>query len=282
MAQSNQDDDYQAASRAMEDEPERTAKQRKARRKSRRRIPLILAVVVILVLLAGGAAYWFTKHRTSAKPVAKSSASGTQPTNQAPATPSSTTSTHYVSAEKSLNLEFDYPANWTVTPAATSSSASTQPIVVESVPAPVTDTSGTSVTGKVTITIRPGGALLSELASGNAPAAQDSVQIGYTHPTASQHQYPYLTFIHLTGGTNANAAFEEVMVTGIQQFPKASPVTSGSLGELDPIVSAGFFHCNGSDCSGKGAGTLSIVNATWQNTQIFQQTLALFESLKLN
>lgn len=278
----NQDDDYQAAARAMEDDSKPTHKpQHSAPRHKSRRTPLVLAIVVILAGLGVGA-YLLTKHASTKKPAAKTSTSTAQSTTQVPTTPSATTTTHYVSAEKNLSLEFDYPANWTVTPAAADSAASAQPITIESVPSTITNAAGANVTGKATITIRPGSATISELASGNATAAQASVQIGYTHPTASQHQYPFLTFVHLAGGADPNAAFEEVMITGIQQFAAGNPVTPGSLSELDPIIAASFSLCNTTACSGSTAGTLSITNATWQNTQVLQQVLALFESLKLN
>ncbi len=76
--------------------------------------------------------------------------------------------------------------------------------------------------------------------------------------------------------------FEEVIVTGIQQFKKGTSINGADLAELDPIVSASFYKCATTDCKDKGTGSLSIINATWQNADLFKQTLAVLQSLKIN
>ena len=264
----------------------------------RRRILMIVPIVLVLGAAIGGGAYWYLKHHKTAKPAAQTSAP-TQSTTPIPsgATTNSAGTKHYVSTRKDLNLEFDYPTAWQVSPAQSTGEGSDQPITLNSPSTTVTDSGGTSALGKVTVLIRPRSAGLSELSSTSGTAAQDSVQIGYTHPTANQHQYPYLSFIHLSSGT-ANTqttpapttttttskplSFEEVIITGIQQFKKGSSVSSADVAELDPIVSASFYRCATTDCKDKGSGSLSITDTTWQNADLFKQVLNIFQSLKIN
>ena len=249
--------------------------------KGRKNQWIIISLLVIVVLIAGGggAAYWWHKQQVKST-TGQRAATINQPGPKA-TTPTSNTSQTYTSTGKDLNLSFTYPSSWTATPAS-GDNASDQAITLNSPLASITDASNTSITGKVVVTIRPGSADLSELSSGSATAAQASVQFAYSKPTAAQHQYPYLTFIHLTSSANPNGGFEEVVVTGINQFTKGQSITADSLGSLDPIISASFYNCSTQTCTSSGATPLSITNATWQDTDIFKQVQALFQSLRLN
>lgn len=269
-----------------EDKPQTPAEEQQERldyvksivppRKPKQMWPRLVAGLVVLVILLGAGAYAYSKHNSTKPPAKKSST-----TSQVAASGStSTTTTHYVSNGSDLNLSFDYPDNWTVTPASGTNS-SDQTITLNSPLVTIVSATGTSATGKVTLTIRPGTATLSELSSGQAGIAQDSFQFAYSKPTPAQYQYPYLTFIHLKGGANPTAAFEEVLVTGTTQFTKGEGITDTSVA-VDPIISASFYSCTTSSCTGAGAVPLSITNDTWTTDTVFQQTLALIESLQLN
>ena len=72
------------------------------------------------------------------------------------------------------------------------------------------------------------------------------------------------------------------MVTGTSQFTQGQAVSVSSLIGLDPVISAVLTKCTSQACTGTGAVPLSISNSIWTNTAIFQQTLAVFESFKLN
>ncbi len=250
----------------------------------KRAILAIIIIIVVVVLLGGGAAaYWFVLRKPAPIQQQSSTTSGQQQTTTQ-ITPDTTVDGGapgtYVSNGKDLNLQFTYPTSWTVSPPS-NNNASDQTITVTS---PLTSLDGTSgtVTGKIVFSIRPGSAAITELASGNTTAAVASTQIAYAKPTKNQHQYPYITFLHLKGGQNPDGLFEEVMITGVNQFAKGQGLTSYSLAQLDPIVSAAFYQCSNQDCTGTAAVPLSITSSTWQNDDTFKQVEAMFESLQLN
>ena len=144
------------------------------------------------------------------------------------------------------------------------------------------DSRDASVIARAVITIRPKGSTLDELSAGTATLAQDSIQIAYSHPTKVQHGYPYITFIHLAGGTNPNKLFEEIMITGATKFSAGQLLSPYSLVALDPIISVTFYQCNTEACTGTGASPLSISNDIWQSSDLGQQVLGIFESLQIN
>jgi len=249
---------------------------------SRKKLWAIVGILVILLAGGGAAAYWFLGR---SKPATDKPAQTTQASDstQPPTADDSVSgiSTQYVSNGQDLNLSFSYPSDWTVSPASGGNSDD-KPITVTSPLVSLSGANDQAITGKVVISIRPATAQLSELASDKATIAQDSVQFAYTKPTSAQHQYPYLTYIHFNGGDNPNAAFEEVIITGVTKFTKGQALFPESMGELDPIISAAFYQCTTQACTGSGITPLSITNSTWQSSDAFEQTQAIFASLELH
>jgi len=253
---------------------------------------LILAAIVVAVLLAAGAAYMLLKPKQAAAPATSptTTSSGTKSAVPTDESSSDTATTKYTSPASALNLSFEYPNNWTVDPPSgtagssndTSATAVGSTITVTSPRVSLTGADNATVTGRVIVKIRASSVGLAELNSKSAVAAQDSVQIGYTKPTAAQHQYPYLTFIHFNDGSKVDGAFEEVIVTGVNTFKKGSTLSTGTLGAVDPLITAQFVQCNTSDCTGTNAVPLAITNATWTNADVNKQALAIIESLQLN
>lgn len=248
----------------------------------KRGLLIVLSAIVGLLLISGGAAYWFLgrRHAAPATPAAQVTALPSQ-TLVPDDTQAQGTSGQYVSNGKDLNLSFSYPSSWTVTPP-TNSNPNDQPISVTSPLVSIPSASGQSTTGKVIVSIRPSGSTLSELSSGKAAAGQASAQIAYDKPTSAQHQYPYLTYLHLAGGVNPTSSFEEVVITGISSFAKDQVIVPDSLSQLDPVISARFYACSDQTCATTSATPLSITNSTWQNTPVCMQTLAIFQSLQIN
>lgn len=271
---------YEAAAKATDGEEWPEYSKHKRKRTTHSKQPLIIGLAIIAVLALAAGAYFMLKPSKAKTLTVKASASTTtQPAPQVTGT--SGAAVNYVSNGKDLNLSFNYPATWTVAPASNDNSTD-QTITLNSPSSTVQAADGTNATGKVTVTIRPGSATISELNANSPVAAQTSAQFSYSQPTAAQHQYPYLTYIHFSNGLATAGAFEEVIITGVQTFTKGAPLSAGSLGDLDPIIGASFYRCSTTTCSGTGAGILSISNTTWQNATLFQQVQALFTSLKLN
>lgn len=265
------------------DDPDRDVAPRK--RPGRRFIVIAVASLLLIMIVAGLAVYWLLSrdNKTTPSPEATAQQSNQQTIQPAPDTADTGTdsSGQYMSNGKDLNLSFTYPSGWSVTPVS-GDNTDDQPVVVTSPLLSMTNASGSSVTGKVVFMIRPGSSEITELSGGTATAAAASAQIAYTKPTTSQHQYPYITFIHLKGGQNPSGLFEEVMITGVNQFAKGQGITSFSLSQLDPIITAAFYQCTTQSCTDTGATPLSITTSTWQNDDTFKQLEAIFESLQLN
>src|SRR6185312_8704007 len=217
----------------------------------KRKLIVVVICILAVLLLAGGAAYWFFA-RPSAAPETASQSPAPTSTDTQPVVPDDTqaqgTSTQYVSNGKDLNLNFTYPSGWTATPAS-NNNPNDQAITVSSPLTSITNAAGQSATGKIVISIRPGGSALNELANNKATAGQASAQIAYSKPTSAQHQYPYLTYIHLAGGADPSSSFEEVMITGSIAFIKDQVVSADALGPLDPVVSARFYTCSDQACN---------------------------------
>lgn len=193
--------------------------------------------------------------------------------------PISSTTKHYVSKEQILNIAFDYPSNWTVSPASTTYNGSSN-ITVKSPVMPIVDANGKTLPGQIVINFRPGGAQINELVQYSAAAAANSVQIAYSNPSPNQLVYPYITFVNLSSNPNPNGLFQEVIITGPDTFNMGAPVTSASLSGLDTIISATFYDCSLNDCSTDN-NTLSINSNIWQNSALFNQVLKVFESISL-
>jgi hypothetical protein len=185
----------------------------------------------------------------------------------------------YISNGSDLNLSFKYPSNWSVTPKS-NDNASDQTITLTSPIQTIVDSVGQTVSGKIVVMIRPATAPMSELSGGQATVAQASTQFAYTKPTSSQFQYPYLTYLNLLGGSNASAAFQEVVITGNTSYSQGESITSSTL-SVDPIITASFTSCATSACGGTVV-PLSVTNQTWQSGSVFLQTMSLFASLSLN
>ncbi len=272
-------DIYQAASQANEQDTEWPEY---AERKINRRPLLIAGAAIIVLAILGGGGYILLKNRKSSPQPANSPTNSSQQNQPAPASSGSANGTQqYTATGSDLNLSFSYPSNWSTTPAS-GTDTTNQEITVSSPSTSIQSADGSNVTGKVVVTIRPGSANISELNSNNPIATQSSSQFAYTAPASDQHQYPYLTFIHFSNGSSVAGAFEEAMITGITPFTKGQAVTAASLSNLDPIIAASFYKCGDTACSGNGSGILSVTSSAWQNDEVFQQTQALFASLKLN
>lgn len=242
----------------------------------------IIAVLVILLAVGGTAAYWLiAKHKAPQKPIASSNTQ--QTATVPPPTNTSATSSlvQYTSNGNDLNLTFSYPSNWTVTPPS-NSNTNDKPITLTSAMMSMADAKGNAVTGKVVISINPGGTSLPELAADKATSSAASVQFAYTKPTPAQHQYPYLTYVHLNGGGNPSGLFEEVIITGITAFAKDQAILPESVTQIDPLITARFYQCSTQDCATADATSLSITASEWQNTDAFSQVQAVFASMQMH
>lgn len=256
---------------------EQVYKAQAAKQKRGQRKVLIVVIILVVVLVIGGGGYLLLHHK--AKTPVKQATTSNQ-NLPAPAANTSSNTTDYTAPADGLNLSFSYPDDWTVDPA---SGQSGNTITVTSPLVSLPDAaSGADVTGKVTIMIRGDTSNIKELASNKATAPQDSVQYAYKAPTAAQHQYFYVSFLQFASPATAAGAFQEVAITGINQIPKNTAITSDLLAEVDPLVTASFNKCTATVCTEADQTPIGIKGASWQNDKTLLQVQALFESLKFN
>lgn len=250
-------------------------------RPKKRRWPWWVLVAVIVVTLAV-AGFLLFGHKKVAAPTTTNKAASGQNTDQGPSVPTAPVATGtstYTSPAGGFNLSFTYPSAWTVSPP---SGQAGRTITLTSPIVNLTDASGIGAPGRVVLTIQPGGSSVKEL-SGSAAAAQDSVQYAYDAPTAAQHHYFYVSFLHSqTTASGTNGAFELVVITGVNPLAKGTAVTADTFGGVDPLVTASFSECMTQNCTGTGATPLGTNAAAWQTDPTFKQLQALFESFKFN
>lgn len=251
------------------------------RRRNWRKIVLITLVVLVVAALIA-LAILLLEHKKAAAPATTNQTNQTNAHQSLPTPTTPTTSgiTTYTSPADNFNLSFQYPSSWTVTPP---SGQSGQTITVTSPLVSITDATGASVPGKITLTVQAGGSSVGQIGSGQATVAQDSVQYAYDAPTAAQHHYFYISFLHLQAASSSTkGAFEVVVITGINTLTKGSTVTADTFGSVDPLVTAGFSKCSTEACIGTGAAPLSVNAAAWQTDPNLKQLQTLFESFKFN
>ena len=238
---------------------------------------LKIAIIVVVTLVVVGSVLYFIGHKS---PKPKGHVSGQKIVQVTPST-SSSTITKYLSNGNDLNLSFNYPNNWTVTPIS-NDNKNDQAITLTSPLTTVINANNDSIVGKIVIQVRPGTDTASELNSNSPIASLASTQIAYSQPTPNQTSYPFISFIHFSDGSKATGSFEEVMITGGLSFSQGQSISAQNVSGLDPIISANFYQCASQSCTGSSESFLSINLDTWQNTTIFKQVLAIFESFQLN
>jgi hypothetical protein len=240
----------------------------------------MVAVVLVAALVVAG--FLLFDRKKAAAPATTSQTSPNHSASQSPpvaTAPAATGTSEYTSPAGSFNLSFTYPSAWTVSPP---SGQAGQTITATSPIVNLTDATGASVPGRVTLTIQPGGSSVKEL-SGNGTIAQDSVQYAYAAPTEAQHHYFYVSFVHSqTAASSIKGAFNLVVITGVNPQAKGVGVTADAFANVDPLVTASFSKCATQACTGADATPLSTSAAAWQTDPTFKQLQTLFESFKFN
>jgi hypothetical protein len=239
-------------------------------RNPKKRLWLKILIALILLAALGFGAY---KLFFNSKP-------SITPTNQPTVTSDQITENglrSYVSPASSQDLEFKYPASWSVSPP---SGQGGDTITAISPIVSLSAANGSSKSARIIFQIRADNTTISELASAAAVAAQDSVQYAYDAPTKIQHTYFYVSFLHLGAAADNHNGFEEVAITGSHKVTKGSAITADTLRLTQPLITAQFVACSDGTCNTANQTPLSVNDATWQGDPSLQQLLAIFQSLQ--
>ncbi len=201
----------------------------KAKRASRRRVFIFL---LILLMLGAAGAYYYQKRKQPVQPTPTSA-----PVIEQPQTKKIALETKHYTSNK-FDLEFDYPTDWTLDD---SSAVGTITIISPQLDLP--SSTGT-ISGKVTLKIRPKKQLLPEFQSEYATAATESQKISYSHPTLSQNAESYVSFLNFDSETTTPLV-EAIYVTGNLGYLQDQVVPKTDMMGLDPIISLQFTACDG-------------------------------------
>ena len=189
---------------------------------------------------------------------------------------------HFSSSE--LQLEFDYPEDWTLTTVQPDPYPAPKAIevFVESKPGDMRNSSGKLIKAKIILRIRMKDAGIAELSDNNSvTAAQASEPLVYTHSSPMQRKQTNLSFAHYVVSGTTVGDIEEVFVTGDTSFNKGDSVKLSAFATINPLVSLGFYNCTPDvlpDCNGEGAGGVGIGAETWATNPITTQARDIIKS----
>jgi len=235
-------------------------------RRPRNRLKYLIILIVVVLLAAGG--YWFAVKDKSAKP-AKSSQSSQAQVNSKPSI--ATKTSHYSS--QNFALEFDYPQDWTIT-----DNAGSGKLTVTSPITRLKDSSGQSVNGQITMTIRDHSQKLTEFDKGNATAVRDSEKIAYIKPSPSQRGSTYISFLQYAT-TAGGGSLDGIYVTGDNGYQKDQAIPLVDVSKGDPIISITFVKCADSKCS--NPTQLSIQGTSWDDSSFSGPLKNMLQSLSI-
>ena len=225
-------------------------------------------VVLGVIILIGAGGYLLVTNLKSDKKPAESAKTAE---NSQPAAASITTTTkHYDSTD--FNLQFDYPADWTV-----AEDANKGQIITTSPAITLTDSINQKATGQIVMSIRNGTQKFPEFDAGNATATRDSQKLAYSNPTQSQRGSTYLSLLRYASSA---AGLSGVYITGDFGYTKNQAIPKVDIVKIDPSISITFVKCTSSDCSGAGT-QLSIAESAWDQADFSTPLTNMLKSLSI-
>lgn len=177
---------------------------------------------------------------------------------------------HYTA--KTLNLEFDYPVDWSV-----SSYGDNKSINISSSKFRYKASSGkiTEAQIKFDIVTRDSGDYYGIFGDDNLIAAA-SEKVVYTNPSSAQRKETYLSFV---GGNQVDADSTTVLVTGNFSYKVGQKLSDQNYKSIDPRISlyasACFTKC-------QALITAPIPLNIWHNDPNFQKAQELIKSFRIN
>lgn len=231
------------------------------------RLVAIIVAIAVVVLGAGAFVYWkFAMQKSAVVTVNQSQ----KKTDNAKKTITIETK-HYASTL--LNLEFDYPADWTII-----NETSTAPLTVRSPAMQLKDGSNKTFTGQVVMTIQAKQTSLKDFDKGAATAVRESEKVSYTKPTAAQRAQTYLSFLQYAGTSNGMNA---IYITGDHGYTKNQNIPQTDIIGADPLVRVVFVKCNGTDCSGE-TPPFDLAANSWDDKTFADPIRNMLTSLAIN
>lgn len=230
---------------------------------SKKRLFLVMGLVASILVVGGGVTAFLLMHKTSTPKPTQTSAKSAQQTT--PGVHSSGASSTYKST--TLKVGVTYPKTWTMR-----ESSDKQEIILTSPRTTYVKKDGSTANGAFTVKLRNGiipDAMKSAVQ--NTVAMADSQVIAYTQPTTDQRQYTNLSY----AGTDANN-FNFAVITGYTSYKAGQAFGGGVALDGQAYLFAGGYGADAGDTL-----TFDAVPKANYDTAVFQQAVAIFESLQL-
>ena len=232
-----------------------------------RNVFIALLVIILLAGAGAGAYFVFLKPKPVTKTANQAAQTSTAATNAAAA---AVPTKHYDSTN--FNLGIDYPNTWVL---ADTSGALTVKSPLQDLPT----ASGTTLSGKIVLTIQNKQTSLPDFAKGDATAVLASDNVAYTKPTSNQRANTYLSYLQYAA-TTTSGALDGVYITGDNGYQKGQNVPMSDIVGVDPLVTVTFVSCTDDACAAPKA--LSVQASSWQANALAKPVKAMLESLAFN
>jgi cytoskeletal protein RodZ len=211
-------------------------------------------IIVALLAVVGCGVYWqFFRAKSMSTPAASSQAAthtaASSENNAASSVPTKT----FTSAD--FNLSFNYPEDWNVV------DSGNGPMTVTSPSQQLTNATGQTVAGEITMTIQKQGQLPAGFSAGADLAVLNSRMINYSHPTASQTSQAYVSFVQYAS-TSTKGGLDGIYLTGNDGYQKDQVIPAGDITGVDPLITVSFTQCGNTTCS-SNLTPLTIASAVW-------------------
>ncbi|HEX4662573.1 MAG TPA: hypothetical protein VH144_03070 [Candidatus Saccharimonadales bacterium] len=228
----------------------------------------IIALILLVLVAAGGFAYWkFFMQQPAVVTVTDNSKK--KVVDQKTITAATK---HYAST--TLNLEFDYPADWTVI-----NDTANSPLTVRSPAMQLKDATNKTATGQIVMTVEAKQTSISAFDKGNATAVRESEKVSYTKPTSAQRAQTYLSFLQYasTTGTGLNGIY----VTGDHGYTKDQYIPKTDITSADPLVRVVFVKCSDTACA-DATPEFAIAANSWDSKTFADPIRNMLTSLAIN
>jgi hypothetical protein len=239
-------------------------------KRSKKKVWIIIGIIFGTLLLLGGggtAAYVLTHKKSSTAKPAQTTTANNSTATQPPVPGVQANGANNTFKSTTLNIGVTYPKTWSMR-----ESSDKQEVIVTSPQTAYVKKDGSTVHGVFTVKLRNGiipAAMKTTVQS--AVAAADSLVIAYGQPTGTQRQYTNLSY----AGADANN-FNFAIITGYTSYKSGQAFGGGVALDGQAYMFAGGYGADAGDTL-----TFDAVPKTDYDTAVFEQAVAIFESLQL-
>lgn len=233
-------------------------------RKSRKH--LLIGIAVVVVVLGAGLAAWKLLGKKSTPSQQTNQPATTTPATKTDTLPVTTQTKHFTA--ETLAVEFDYPANWTVTEKDGTISVKSPNFSYEGL-------NGNTTDGFFKLYIRKMARDIDSKYIGRAVALKATEPLTYTSPATSQRKTTNLSFFGYDDANN----FAFFMITGNFNLKKGDTLGASYGKEADTFIIVGGYAATDSK---DDLSFHQLAPGSFQNPAAYKQAIDILKSLKVS